>query len=323
MLELVKQLNDAKFDDLLKFEISGQHVGYVRPDLAEKLIDRAPNFIGQTSCDTISVLAEGLTAEQLSEQLKSFHENMAAEGILPKPVAEFTDLRKKITDEPLCKVNLRLIFPLGIINRGVHVVMTHENGDFVIAKRSNKVFTYQGCWDVPVGGVLPSGRDPWEQVKREAAEEGGLKDGDIHPNGDAVVLSYARNVQGQMKDGVYKPAFPFETDGGTNWDEVYYWTATLPDGVIPTPRDGEVKSFHRMAPEALVSSLRNEPEAWKTNSGVMFLQVLAASPTYGALFSAEEKQELKALQVPDARPYSIRGEVPYMNKNNNVIKPSF
>jgi hypothetical protein len=57
-------------------------------------------------------------------------------------------------------------------------------------------------------------------------------------------------------------AFPFETDGGMNWDEVFCWTVTLPEGTLPAPRDGEVKSFERMTPEALVESLRSEPDAW-------------------------------------------------------------
>jgi hypothetical protein len=76
------------------------------------------------------------------------------------------------------------------------------------------------------------------------------------------VLRYARNVQGREEGGNYKRAFPFETDGGMNWDEVFCWTVTLPEGTLPAPRDGEVKSFERMTPEALVESLRSEPDAW-------------------------------------------------------------
>ncbi len=316
MLDLVKQLNDAKFGELFRFEIADKHIGYVRPELAQALIERAPDFLGQTGPQTLAVIAEGLSPQQLTERFKKLDEDLAADGILPKPAAESTDVRARITDAPLCQINRNLIFPLGIISRGVHVILTHENGDFVVAKRSDKVFTFQGAYDVPVGGLLPSGKDPWNYVKVEAAEEASLGEGSLKPGGDAIVLAYARNVQG-TKD---KPAFPFETDGGTNWDEVFYWTAVIPDGVTPTPRDGEVKSFQRMSPAALIDSLRTEPQNWKTNSGVMFLEALARDPRYSNLFTPDEHKELKALLIADPRPPESRGELPASAHKAAVVK---
>ena len=123
------------------------------------------------------------------------------------------------------------------------------------------------------------------------------------------MLRYARNVQGREEGGNYKRAFPFETDGGMNWDEVFCWTVTLPEGTLPAPRDGEVKSFERMTPEALVESLRSEPDAWKTNSGLMLLQVLAEDLRTRPMFTDEERLELQALSVPDPRPPESRGEL--------------
>lgn len=305
MLELVKQLNNASFDDLWRFEINGKHVGYVRPELAEKLVAATPEFLGQTAVRTLSVIAENLTPDQLTARFVTLHEKLAVEGVLPKPAGELTDVRASIADEPLCQINRNLIFPLGLISRGVHVILQFENGDFVVAKRSDKVFTFRGCNDISVGGLLPSGKDPWTHVKTEAAEEASLAPEDLKPTGPAMVLAYARNVQGTAE----KPAFPFETNGGTNWDEVFYWTVTIPDNVVPAPRDGEVKSFHRMSPEDLIKSLREEPGSWKTNSGVMLLEYLAQDPRYSKHFTAEEQADLKALLIPDPRPLATRGEV--------------
>jgi len=299
MLDLVKQLNNASFDDLWRLEISGRHVGYVRLELAEKLAAAAPEFLGQTGPRTLSVVAENLTPDQLTERFKALHEKLAAEGVLPKPAGELTDVRASIADEPLCQINRNLIFPLGLISRGVHVILQHENGDFVVAKRSDKVYTFRGCNDISVGGLLPSGKDPWTHVKTEAAEEASLSPEDLKPTGPAMVLGYARNVTG----------FPVETNGGTNWDEVFYWSVTIPDDVVPAPRDGEVKSFRRMSPEALIKSLREEPDSWKTNSGVMLLEALAQDSRYSKNFTAEEQAELKALLIPDPRPLATRGEV--------------
>ena len=210
----------------------------------------------------IAVVAENLTAQELTERFAALHERLAAEGVLPKPVKEVSDVHAAIGDPPLCQSNSMLIFTLGILCRGVHVILTYENGDFVVARRSDKVFTFQGCRDISVGGLLPSGKDPWDHVKTEAAEEAGLDLSAIAPSGGVRVLRYARNVQGREEGGNYKRAFPFETDGVMNWDEVFRWTVTLPEGTLPAPRDGEVKSFERMTPEALVESLRSEPDAW-------------------------------------------------------------
>jgi hypothetical protein len=308
MLELIKQLNNAKLDELFRFEISGEHVGYVRPELAQMLIVRAPDFIGQTDAQTISVVAENLSPGQLTARFKALHEELAAEGGFPKPAPEFTDVRARMTDEPLCQINRNLIFPLGIISRGVHLVVTYENGDFLIAKRSDTVFTFRGAYDVCVGGLLPSGKDPWAHVKTEAAEEAGFGASTLKPDAEAMVLSYARNVQGEQQGAVYKPAFPFETDGGTNWDEVFFWPVTIADNVVPAPQDGEVSVFERMTPSALVHSLRTEPQSWKTNSGVMLLEVIALDPRYRTLFTADEHKQLQALLVADPRPSDMRGE---------------
>src|SRR5687768_14097313 len=101
MLDLVKQLNDAKFGELLRFEIMGKHIGYVRPQLAQILIERAPAFLGKAGPQTLAVIADNLSPQQLTERFKTLHEHLAAEGVLPKPAAEFTDVRARITDEPL------------------------------------------------------------------------------------------------------------------------------------------------------------------------------------------------------------------------------
>ena len=235
-MKLVQQLNDADFSTLYRLEIAGKHVGYLRPQLAEILIRQAPDFLGQTGALTVSVIAENLTAKQLTEHFDTLHRQLAAHGL------------------------------------------------------------------------LPSGKDPWDHVKVEANEEAGLSYGAIRPSGDARVLAYARNVQAQLQGDQYKPAFPFETDGGTNWDEVFYWIATIPDNISPVPRDGEVKSFLRMTAVELIQSLRTEPQEWKTNSGVMFLQALALDPRYSNNFTSDERNALKALLTPDPRPPETRKE---------------
>src|ERR1700730_5011828 len=200
MLDLIKSCNDADFSQLYHFDVAGKQVGYVRPQLAETLIQLAPGLLAKTDERSLTVATEGRSPQKITDSIVAMHERLAAQGILPKPVKEFTDVRARLTDAPLFQINRNLIFPLGIKSWGTHIIMTHENGDFVVAKRSNKVFTFRGCYDVPVGGLLPSGKEPWDHVKVEASEEAGLTADLIQPNGEAMVLAYARNVQGQQQE---------------------------------------------------------------------------------------------------------------------------
>jgi hypothetical protein len=41
-------LNDDPLDTLYRLEICGRHVGYVRPELAEKLVEKAPDSLCRT-----------------------------------------------------------------------------------------------------------------------------------------------------------------------------------------------------------------------------------------------------------------------------------
>ena len=310
MIDLLKRCNDADLSQLSSLKIINKTFGHVRPKLAETLRLAEPVLFTRINEFCIKFNVNVLSSREITDRVAVMHATLAAEGILPKPADEFTDVRAQIQDPPQFQINRNLIFPLGIKSWGVHLILTHANGDFVVARRSNKVFTFRGCYDVPVGGLLPSGKDPWTYVMNEASEEAGLPPDAVRAYGEATVLTYARNVQGQWIDGEYKPAFPFETDGGTNWDEVFYWPSIIADDIVLKPRDGEVKSFLRMTPEELIHSLKYEPCAWKTNSGVMFVDMLARNPLFNHHFSAEDHAYLQRLRIVDQRRLETRGELP-------------
>jgi hypothetical protein len=345
MLKLVSDLNNADFSSLLKLEVApqnrafwfwrilrllrvqkGNHVGYVRPELAKKLLKHAPEVFAKTGRRGLAIKAFHQSANELTQRVKTMHERLAGLGILPKPANEFMDVRAQLTDEPLFQINRNLLFGFGLKAWGVHLVIRYENGDFLVAKRSDnpkKVFTYQNCFDVSVGGGKPAGKDPWDHVKVEGGQEAGLAPEIIIPSGNVSVLAYARNVQGSVVDGKYKPAFPFETDGGTSWDEVFYWPVVIGDDVKAKPKDGEVKSFQRMTPVELIHSLKNEPNNWKTNSGVMFLEVLAHDSRYSHEFTAEDRADLDALLIKDPRDPDLRGELKEPSRGQINAKPKF
>jgi 8-oxo-dGTP pyrophosphatase MutT (NUDIX family) len=278
LYELVRLLNNADLSKLTPFELNGYRVGYVRPTLARMLCCEAPACFASDMQERLTFVLPTVGCEELSDRLAHTHAALADRGLLPKPVAETVDVRVSLTAPPLFRANRNLVFPLGLKGRGVHLVIQYADGDYLIAQRSDRVFTYRGCFDVPVGGVLPSDADPWQHAQVEAWEEAGMRPDLLENPSAAAVLTYARTVQGSFAQGAYAPAFPFETDGGTNWDEVFYWHLIVPEDFRPQAIDGEVRRFHRLTPADLLASLANNASSWKTNSGVMLLQCLANDP---------------------------------------------
>lgn len=301
-------LLDAKDGSLLRLICKGQHIGYVRGDVAGILtIEPASSdfFHMNGAAGTLEMQADGMSADAITERLADIQRALSAEGKLPKPANEAMAVKAHFADEPLFNVNRNLLFPLGIKSWGVHLIIRRENGDFEIATRDpNKVHTFKGCYDVPVGGGVPAGTDPWTHVAVEAYEEAGLPAEFIRPTGAAKVIAYARDVRGTPE----AKAYPTETNGGTNWDEVFYWEITIPNDCELRVNDGEQQKFQRVTPDALIASLREHPEQWKTNSGVMLLQSLANDPRFAERFTPEERTQLAALTIPDPRPIDERPE---------------
>jgi len=304
LLTLPRLCTNGQLIQGVPLNIAGQLAGVLRPELAEKIIATQTQHIlrptnreaPQQGLELAPDFAHAPTAA-----LAVLQDELAAKGILPSPTRENerVDIKLSFGDAPLAQADRNLIFPFGIKVWGVHVLVHFENGDYLIAQRSQKVFTFRGCYDVPIGGLLPTGAQPWEQAVREAEQEAGqaMQDAILATSaGNAHMLAYTRDVRGQPE----RPAFPFETNGGLSRDEVFYWVATIPDDVQPTPRDGEVKNFTRLSPSALLESLITQPEQWKINSGVMLLMDLLENghipqdhPEYEGL-----KVALKAMQIP-------------------------
>ncbi|MBV8548553.1 MAG: DUF4743 domain-containing protein [Alphaproteobacteria bacterium] len=330
-LKLIQDCNnaqpllDAQNGELLKLVCHGRHVGYVRGDIAQLLsTDPVSNdfFVVDEGAGSLVMQADGMTADAITARLSAIQTILAEEKKLPKPAGELMAVKEHLPDETLFNIDRNLLFPLGVKSWGVHLVIRRQNGDFLIATRDpQKVKTFPGCYDVPVGGGLPAGTDPWTHVAVEADQEAKLPAELIRPTGEAKVLAYARDVRGP---GVAK-AYPFETNGGTNWDEVFYWEVTIPNDFNPFANDGEVERFQWMTPDQLLVSLRDNPEQWKTNSGVMLLQSLANDPRFAARFASQDHTDLQALTIADPRPIDQRPEwqagqtVPFSGQNSDHI----
>ena len=304
--EYIDGVNSAKLGALYPVTTQGVRFGYIRPELAAKLADNEPEvfeFEFGSRLPTLALRSEGKTPEQITEMVAGAHARLAEKGILGPIRGEKVDVKENLTDSALFRADLNLVFALGLKSWGVHIIPEYANGDILIQRRSNKVFTFPGKFDL-FGGVLPSGKDAWEQARNELFQEAGLR-GQWEPLEAGVAFAYDREVRGRVgNDGKYKPEYPPQTDGGTNRDEIFYWKVRIPDNVRPYANDGEVGKFLRISQDELREMLRH-PADWKTNSAVMMMHAVGIP-------------EANLLVINDPRPVSQRSEVKLLEAAGHI-----
>lgn len=65
--------------------------------------------------------------------------------------------------------------PDGLYHLGVDILALHEDGTYLLTKRSEVKDVYPGFWEASAGGAAKSGEEPLEAAERELFEETGLK----------------------------------------------------------------------------------------------------------------------------------------------------
>lgn len=120
---------------------------------------------------------------------------------------------------------------LGIATLAVHLVGMAPDGRLWVQQRAANKANYPLHWDTLMGGMV-SAHDSLEQaLARETWEEAGLQIADL---------------QGLRHGGVLRFRQP-DSDGGDDlgymYEDIYWYAATVPEGMAPRNQDGEVAQF--------------------------------------------------------------------------------
>ncbi|MEG0921644.1 MAG: NUDIX domain-containing protein [Comamonas sp.] len=120
---------------------------------------------------------------------------------------------------------------LGIATQAVHLVGVLPNGQLWVQQRAADKANYPLHWDTLMGGMV-SAQDTLEQaLERETWEEAGLRIADLLDVRWGGVLHFRQ------------PDADGGDDLGFMHEDIHWYAATLPEGVVPQNQDGEVAQF--------------------------------------------------------------------------------
>ena len=138
------------------------------------------------------------------------------------------------TGKAVARIERAATRALGISTQSVHLVGTTPAGSVWVQQRAFDKATDPGQWDTMVGGLMSAGERVRDTLRRETAEEAGLRITALTPVVPMGHLSVRRPVpQGYMVE------------------RIEMFEAVVPEGHEPVNRDGEVAAFECLAPEAL------------------------------------------------------------------------
>ena len=240
--------------------------GYMLPEIVEKMPWTSDFKISREPSRTIELLdnVEGKDTSSACSEAFSKVVNAAIDNdvfaILHKQhseMSEFVGSNYPVRLERFTK-------PLfGIVSRGAHLTaysMTPSGMKIWVPRRSAHLYTYPNRLDTTVAGGIKAGESPFETIVHEADEEASLPEDYVRRNALSVgVLTYiSTSTEGDSGEcGLVIP------------DTVYVFDIELEKGLVPKPRDDEVKEFYLMSVGEVKEALA--AGEFKTNSAVVMI----------------------------------------------------
>lgn len=127
---------------------------------------------------------------------------------------------------------------LGIRTEAVHLVGRTPGGRVWLQQRAFDKPNDPGLWDTLVGGLVAHGETLADTLQRETWEEAGLRPHDLTE---------------LHAGGAFDVGKPSADGGGLGHmvETIHWFTAVLPEGLVPVNQDGEVERFEALEPDAV------------------------------------------------------------------------
>ncbi|MGZ9058570.1 MAG: DUF4743 domain-containing protein [Burkholderiaceae bacterium] len=240
---------------LIALIIDGMHVGDAQPAIARFIAEKVDGF--NLSCETL-VLADGtLDFRGRSELLAAAAGQLRDAGL----ITGWRDEDLSVGHPPLAIVERAACRPLGIATQAVHLNAYVDADTMLVARRAPHKQIDPGLWDNLVGGMVPAGESLQEALAREAWEEAGLQL-------EHVQLQRGRSfhVRRTVTEGMQS-------------EIIHVYDTSLPPGLHPHNRDGEVDAIELRKVEDVVSAI--EREEFTLESALVTLESIARRSAIG------------------------------------------
>ncbi len=249
----------------LKFCIGRQHVGYVQPELAERLAALTPDV---TAGETV-VLAEA-AAGRMNDLARAAGCTFRDEDFDVRVAA----------DAPVLAVLDRGALPdFGVIGVGVHVnglVRKPDGWHLWVGKRAADKKLDPGKLDHLVAGGVPAGLTRLQTLLKEGGEEANVPEPLLREAVPVARFDYA-----------------MERPEGLRRDVIFAFDLELPASFVAEPNDGEVEHFELWPLPHVLKTLRTTDD-FKFNVTLVLIDLLIR---FGMLPPAEAASLRTALDI--------------------------
>lgn len=219
---------------LISLLIEGTRVGDAQPAIARFIAERIDGFslINETLTFADATLDFNARSELLARAAQQLH----GAGI----ITGWRDEALSVGHPPLAIIERAACRPLGIATQAVHLNAYLDADTLLIARRAVHKKIDPGFWDNLVGGMVPAGESLQQALAREAWEEAGLKL-------DRLEVERGRSFH------VRRPVIE-----GMQSEVIHTFDTSLPPGLHPRNRDGEVDAIEPRSIEDVVSAIERD-----------------------------------------------------------------
>ena len=240
----------------LRFFVSGQAVGWLRPAFAANL-SRWPEIF-QINAGEVHLAQQLTTLEARSEALAGVVRALAVEGIVTGWRDEIYEIAAT-QGPPLFRIERAAVRPFGLPSLAVHVngIVVGDEKKLWIARRSPAKPTDPGMLDNLVGGGVGAGFAPVEVLLKEAWEEAGIG------------AELARQATPGSTIHLLR-----EVPEGVQSETILAHDLALPPEFRPQNQDGEVAEF-RLASAREVLALVHDSEEFTLDAALVTLDHFA------------------------------------------------
>lgn len=249
--------NQKDSDHFIPFTVDGMVCGWLKKPFAERLHQWPQVFeISATEVRLFTTLndfnSRTIAMAQVTDQL-------VAEGVIGRHHGEQYPVTLHRFDQAIMLMDRAAAPYFGIRTFGQHLNGYVRRGNEIlmwIAKRSEHKWDFPGKLDNLVGGGLPYGLSPQENLIKECQEEASIP---------STLASQARPV------GVVTHCA--ETEKGLSSEVIYCYDLELSEDFVPLSNDGEVEDFY-LWPLDKVAQIVRDTEAFKMNCNLVIIDFL-------------------------------------------------